>query len=307
MNKGLQDLSVAVIIPTYNRPKQLIACLESISSQSLIPQELIIIDDGELNRDFCDKIRNIFSSDLSVKITQSSKEPGTSAARNTGIALASTDLVLILDDDVVIGRRYIERVVDTYKKYGSEHLAGVGGFDSDLRSPSKIERLFNRIFLLDNDGWRVNSVGFQSWDPNIKTPTPAQWLSGNNASYRRELLEMQSFPVWEGGREPLEDIALGMDLNQRGFHFIINPNLDVNHKKEQSTESAIGFGMKRARNRRRIFHHYGDRSHWPLFIWCLIGDILRHVGAPFIDKRFAYHWSVFLGMVIGTIQPGLTK
>ncbi len=39
-------LKVSVIVPTYNRPKELYLCLLSLSRQSILPHEVIVADDG---------------------------------------------------------------------------------------------------------------------------------------------------------------------------------------------------------------------------------------------------------------------
>jgi len=45
-------MQFSVIIPTYNREKDLDECLNSILKQTLFPSEIIIIDDGNLIKNF---------------------------------------------------------------------------------------------------------------------------------------------------------------------------------------------------------------------------------------------------------------
>src|SRR5690242_3201579 len=92
--------SISVVIPTYNRLnrlKHVIAGLEKQAYQ-LDDVEVIIISDG--STDGTDAYLNTIKTPLHlITVTQPNK--GVAAARNRGIELASGNIVLFLDDDVV--------------------------------------------------------------------------------------------------------------------------------------------------------------------------------------------------------------
>ena len=44
-------MQVAVIIATMNREKELKRCIDSIKTQTILPKEIIIVDDGNLNQE----------------------------------------------------------------------------------------------------------------------------------------------------------------------------------------------------------------------------------------------------------------
>jgi GT2 family glycosyltransferase len=93
------NYSIAVVIPTRDRPENVRENLEALAAQSTLPAEVIIVDDGtrSLNRN---TVREILPESIAVQITESMGEPSTSTARNTGAKAASSSIVLILDDDV---------------------------------------------------------------------------------------------------------------------------------------------------------------------------------------------------------------
>ena len=41
---------ISIIIPTYNSPEELQNCLASILEQTVLPGEIIIVDDGNLEQ-----------------------------------------------------------------------------------------------------------------------------------------------------------------------------------------------------------------------------------------------------------------
>jgi len=89
-----QTLTVSVVIPTYNYGRFLGAAIESALGQSYPPLEIIVVDDGST-----DDTPDV-AARYAGKIRYVRKEnAGVSAARNTGVAHATGDLVAFLDAD----------------------------------------------------------------------------------------------------------------------------------------------------------------------------------------------------------------
>lgn len=86
-------MDISVIIPTYNRYSLLQRALESIYNQSLLPQEVIVIDDG--SDDETQKIQKDFP--LIKYIFQENQ--GVSSARNKGLASSTSSWIAFLDSD----------------------------------------------------------------------------------------------------------------------------------------------------------------------------------------------------------------
>ena len=87
-------MKISVIIPTFNRKKTLGRAIQSVSNQSLLPFEVLIIDDGS-NDGTKEWVKENF---YNIKyIHQNNK--GVSSARNKGIEYACGDWVAFLDSD----------------------------------------------------------------------------------------------------------------------------------------------------------------------------------------------------------------
>jgi glycosyltransferase involved in cell wall biosynthesis len=89
-------VSISVIIPTHNRPGLLRRAITSSINQSLLPKEVLVIDDLE---DIATKrIVEEFHLDF-VRYIANVNGNGPSSSRNLGISEASGDYVAFLDDD----------------------------------------------------------------------------------------------------------------------------------------------------------------------------------------------------------------
>lgn len=90
--------SLAVIIPNYNKEAYLKKCIDSIMQQTVLPDEIIIVDD--VSTDSSREIILLLAKGNSrIKPVFLEKNGGVSNARNTGVAYAKTDYITFLDSD----------------------------------------------------------------------------------------------------------------------------------------------------------------------------------------------------------------
>lgn len=85
-------ISISVIIPTRGRHHFLKQALASILAQTLAPQEIIVVDDGEGAREAVGGMHPSI-------IVLDNGQRGPVTARNLGISHASGDVICFLDDD----------------------------------------------------------------------------------------------------------------------------------------------------------------------------------------------------------------
>ena len=100
-------LRVSVVVPTHNRKEKLLACLDALARQSVLPQEfeVVVVDDGSTDgtREALEVRRCPFALRY---FSQEAAGPG--AARNLGIERAAGELVLFIGDDILADERLIE-------------------------------------------------------------------------------------------------------------------------------------------------------------------------------------------------------
>ncbi len=89
-------MSATVVVPTRNRPEALERCLEGLRAQEGIALEIVVVDDGSADR-VSVAARANESRGLLVRL----EGRGPAAARNAGVAVASSETILLLDDDCV--------------------------------------------------------------------------------------------------------------------------------------------------------------------------------------------------------------
>jgi glycosyltransferase involved in cell wall biosynthesis len=93
-------MSISVVIPYYNSLNSIYRSLESIKKQTLLPEEVIIVDDCS-NVENSINTTNIKSSDypFRVEIVKHKINLGAATARNSGIRVSKGDYIAFLDSD----------------------------------------------------------------------------------------------------------------------------------------------------------------------------------------------------------------
>ena len=101
-------MNVSVVMPAYNAARTIAAALESVLAQTHPNWEVIVVDDGSTDATG-ELARRFAARDARIKVV-SQRNGGESAARNTGVGLASYDWLHFLDADDWIAPTCLERL-----------------------------------------------------------------------------------------------------------------------------------------------------------------------------------------------------
>ena len=105
----------SVVLVTYNREKQLFDALKSVESQSYLPKEIILINNGAKKYKKSDfKLTRLFKK--KILIINNKKNLFQSAARNKGSYVAKEKFLCFLDDDDRWEKNYLKKIKNKIKK-----------------------------------------------------------------------------------------------------------------------------------------------------------------------------------------------
>lgn len=115
-------MSLSVIIPNYNNEKFIAKCLDSVLSQTLQPDEIIVVDDCSKDNSAA-IIKEYEKSHNHIKGIYLEKNGGVSHTRNTGILAATSEYITTLDgDDFYFNNQKLENEMNLLKKKGGNVL-----------------------------------------------------------------------------------------------------------------------------------------------------------------------------------------
>lgn len=91
--------TVSVIVPLYKCSQTIEVCLRSLAKQLVVPNEVILVDDSDPEHCAPQAETLCLALGLPYKLLRHNQNQGLAAARNTGLAEASSEFVAFLDSD----------------------------------------------------------------------------------------------------------------------------------------------------------------------------------------------------------------
>lgn len=205
-NQDAARPTISVVICTRDRPASLLDTLRSLRTQTLKPDELLILDDGNLSE--CDRERiEIAAAEAAShwRIIPTGGR-GLTASRNLAARSAKGDILLFLDDDVTCEPGVI---VEITRLMCDPLVSGVTATIIEPAFRARGARLFQ---------WGYRVAGWWSIGPRGTPAGPrpttlndsaiakrARWLSGAAMAIRRSVVVANPFD------ESLAEYALGED------------------------------------------------------------------------------------------------
>jgi GT2 family glycosyltransferase len=222
-------MQASVVVPTFNRPEVLEECVRALMAQApdTPPYEVIIVDDGS-RVDMSTRLESLAGAAGSVRYVRHDANQGRSATRNTGIALAEGEIVLLVDDDVVVGPRYIAAHLAAHQAAGDAHVVVIGNlsFPPDVVHGSNYGRYLQSRYL----GYR-RSGDRRGIDPANLHP---RFLISAVASVRRK--DLRRYAPFDPAMRSYgcEDSVAGRRLTEQGLRIVFAPEATAIHRDSVS-------------------------------------------------------------------------
>lgn len=114
-------VTLSLVIPVYNRPDEIRELLESLTYQTVLPDEVVIVEDGsslsskEVVRSYKDRLAISY-------FEKPNSGPGDS--RNYGMSRAKGTYYIILDSDCILPKNYIESIHQSLKESDVDFFGG---------------------------------------------------------------------------------------------------------------------------------------------------------------------------------------
>lgn len=229
-----------MIIPTRNRPNSLANLLFSILKQTVLPDEVLVVDDSDTSdtSKLVNDMKDVFlRKEIILRYLRGNKDNvSISNARNIGIDASSGEIMFFMDDDVILEKNYIEETLKLYKSYPT--AKGVQGYIVNIPyNPSDICHFIvnsvKKVFFLDyfekNKCTLRRSLCYPYSPQGI---IECEWLHGSNMSFRKEVLEKFRFDDYStiSGRSIGEDVRLTSKIYRYYPHSLfMNPQSKVFH------------------------------------------------------------------------------
>jgi glycosyltransferase involved in cell wall biosynthesis len=277
-------VKISFIIPVYNRPGETGELLHSLSLQSNLDFEVIIVEDGSTrtSESVVDQYRHLLQIKYFYK-----ENSGPGPSRNFGCEKASGDYFIFLDSDCILPGEYFDTVLDALER---SYTDAFGGPDRAHRDFTVFQKAvsFSMTSFFTTGGIRGGNESMEKFHPR-----------SFNMGFSRKVFEVSGgFSNMRFG----EDVDLSIRLLEKGFTSQLIREAFVYHKRRtnlrQFFKQVYNSGIARINLQLR---HPGTLKpvHMAPALFCL-GTISLFLLAILISPYFAvpvllYALLLFLG------------
>jgi glycosyltransferase involved in cell wall biosynthesis len=186
--------SLSIVIPVFNRPREVARALSSVQKQTRSDFEVIVVDDASTD-DTASVVAEFARHDSRIRLAANQRRKGAQGARNTGVLLARATLVSFLDSDDEYAPAFVERMLARAANTGRvvtcfsarkhrdgstspllSHLNEGNIHSAILSGQSYIDTnscVFPRTMLLEIGLLDEQCPGHQEWDLHIRVSARA--------------------------------------------------------------------------------------------------------------------------------------
>lgn len=230
--------AVSVVVLTWNSEGNIGPCLESLRQGTLVPDEIIVVDNGST-----DRTRAVLARQFpAVRVIENTHNRGVAPARNQGLAVARGAYLLVLDDDTVVHPDALARLVSVLDTNPTVAICGPQLLNR-ARQPVDQDRSFPTLWHKVKR-WRDTNLQNEhsSGNGTASGLHEVDYVIGACHIIRRAVLN-EVGPYDEHIFYGPEDIDFCLRLHQAGWRVVCEPAARVIHSEQRiarSVSSAIG-------------------------------------------------------------------
>lgn len=187
MNKMVMEQNkISVVVPVFRVEKYLSRCVDSILGQTYKNLEVILVDDG--SDDGCPSLCDDYAKkDERVKVIHR-KNGGLSAARNSGIAVATGNYIALIDSDDYIGSNMFKHLMEETVSNDADLALCDYQYVHENDDPTDLDKTYDDSDIIVTDGRRSQYYMYESY--RNRTTYTVAW----NKLYKKDLFDGITYP-----------------------------------------------------------------------------------------------------------------
>lgn len=139
--------TMAIVVPTRDRAAMLSEALSSVRAQTVLPDEVIVVDDASNPAVDSRSLRELLHP-IPLRTSRHETANGGAASKNAGAFMASSEFVTFLDDDDLLRPDFVELVRKALTSHPSLDLLFVGVEAFGAHAADMQQRMDDAVTLL---------------------------------------------------------------------------------------------------------------------------------------------------------------
>jgi GT2 family glycosyltransferase len=206
--------TISIVMPIHGNWERCRASLQALRALQPAPREIILVTDGPMTGD-----RTVAGS-LKVLSTGTAFCKGAGTARNLGTAIATGDLLLFVDSDVVVPANLLQQIDQALSDYPNAD-AIFGSYDAEPGGRNFLSQYKNLLHHFVHQNAPEEVATFWTGCGAIRAPI------------------FRALGGFDESRGQLEDVELGFRLTKHGHAVRLCKSIQVKHLKPYTAPSLL--------------------------------------------------------------------
>ena len=228
-----------IIVPTYKRHYAIDRLINDLKLQRDQNFNLNIIDQS------AQKYINKYNTNFKVNIFWVPTIRSPILARDYGVKITKSEILLFLDDDMIPSSNLVENIRSIYSDYKDPLV--IGGI-SNVRIQSRPERLIRKILqrgIYDDPRYIYFKKSYEGNYDQIESFLPTPYISASILSMNRRVLEINPFPTHFKKHILGGDIYFGMECKKKKIRVCLSYLLRAEELSDENFEFKSIKGYKK--------------------------------------------------------------
>jgi GT2 family glycosyltransferase len=254
--------TVSVLIPTKNRPACLERAVQLLLAQSVVPDQLVIVDQSTTDESRRRVERLVADGPgartlVRLRYIHDPAIPGAAVARNRAMAAADGVVWLFLDDDMEPESDFVEQLLVVYETHPA--VGGVSGIITNYARPSLAFRTWSWLFLRGPFHDERQAIYWRAEQLRHQDPIPVTKFGSGLMSFRADLVRSVRFDDSLRGLPPGEDVDFCVRLGAAA-RLVIAPAARIAHQPSTSGRSEEYWVKEYAQGKLYVYHRNWRRG-----------------------------------------------
>ncbi|MBE7445033.1 MAG: glycosyltransferase [Planctomycetia bacterium] len=241
--------AVSIVILTWNALEYTQKCILSLQAHTHYPHEVIFVDNASTDGTV-EYLRNLAREYPWYKLVENHENKGFAAGNNRGVALASSEFVMLLNNDVLVSDGWLEGLVESLER--DDKIGMVGPITNSISGRQMVRAVPY-----------TNENGFHDFSRRVRKTyngrlTPRYRIAGFAVLLRKSLYNEVGGLDESFGTGNYEDDDLCLKIRRKGYAIMVDESVFIHHYKSQTfIENKIDYRNSLSVNESRF------REKWP--------------------------------------------
>lgn len=216
---------VSIIILNFNGKEYIRDCLNSVFSSHYPKFEIIVVDNAS-----CDDSDYIIEKEFPyVKLVRNKKNLGFAAGNNIGIRVAKGDIVILLNNDTIVEKGWLEGIMDTLTSSDEIGIVGSKILFPDKKTIQHAGGIIHPNALTNHYGYGEEDIGQYDMIMNV------DYVTGASIGIKKEVFEKIGFLEESYYPAYYEETEFCYRAKLHGYRVVYTPKSVLYHYGSAST------------------------------------------------------------------------